>query len=166
MCWHTFKASLEEVIVLPSEKIKAKCMKEDMWKSFFHKLAGWYLATSLQINFFTYNFQQFYVNKRLQMATFPFHIKCLKSTCEIFLYCISWLKFCSLYMKKAVSQRWSIKQVLLKASQNSQINIRSSHPEVFCQKMFLKVSQNSQKYIFPGVCFLIKLQLETWNCQK
>ena len=28
-------------------------------------------------------------------------------------------------------------------------------------KDVLKVSQNSKKYIFPGVCFLIKLQLET-----
>ena len=32
---HTFKASLEEVIVIYSEKMKAKCMKENVWKSFF-----------------------------------------------------------------------------------------------------------------------------------
>ena len=34
-------------------------MKENMWKSFHRKLAGWHLATSLQINFFRYNFQGF-----------------------------------------------------------------------------------------------------------
>ena len=32
---HTFKASLEEVIVMHSEKMKAKYMKDDVWKSFF-----------------------------------------------------------------------------------------------------------------------------------
>ena len=39
------------------------------------------------------------------MATSRSCIKCLKSTCAIVFYCISWLKFCNLYMKKAVSQR-------------------------------------------------------------
>ena len=32
---HTFKASSEEVIVMHSEKMKVKYMKEDVWKSFF-----------------------------------------------------------------------------------------------------------------------------------
>ena len=30
-----------------SEKMKAKCMKEDLRKSFFCYLAGWHLTTSL-----------------------------------------------------------------------------------------------------------------------
>ena len=34
-------------------------MKEDMERVFFRKLAGWHLATSLQINLFTDNFQGF-----------------------------------------------------------------------------------------------------------
>ena len=42
-----------------SEKMKAKYMKEDVWKSFIRKLADWYLATSLQINVFTDSFQGF-----------------------------------------------------------------------------------------------------------
>ena len=46
----------------------------------------------------------------------------------------------------------------LKNSQNSQISTRSSHLEVFCQKMFLKILQNSQIRIFASVSFLIKLQ--------
>ena len=36
--------------------------------------------------------------------------------------------------KIAISQRCSLKEVFWKTSQNSQINTRSSHPEVFCQK--------------------------------
>ena len=35
LCSQTFKASFEEVIVMYSEKMKAKCMKDDVWKSFF-----------------------------------------------------------------------------------------------------------------------------------
>ena len=35
LCSHIFKASLEEVIVMHSEKMKAKYVKEDVWKSFF-----------------------------------------------------------------------------------------------------------------------------------
>ena len=46
----------EKVIVMYSKKMKAKYMKEDVWKSFFGYLPGWHLATSLQINFFTENF--------------------------------------------------------------------------------------------------------------
>ena len=61
-------------------------------------------------------------------------------------------------LQKAVSQRCSIKEVFWKTSQSLQINIRSSHPEVFSQKIFLKVLQNSQKNIFVGVYFLTKLQ--------
>ena len=34
-CSQTFKASSEELIVMYSEKIEAKCMKEDVWKRFF-----------------------------------------------------------------------------------------------------------------------------------
>ena len=42
LCSHTFKASLKEVMVIPSDKMKAKYMKEDVWKSFFftRKLAS------------------------------------------------------------------------------------------------------------------------------
>ena len=39
----------------------------------------------------------------------------------------------------------SIKEVFWISSQNSQINTSSSHSEVLCQKMFLKVLQNSYK---------------------
>ena len=42
-----------------------------------------------------------------------------------------------------------------------QVNTKSSHPEVFCKKMFLKILQISQKNVFAGVPFLIKLQVET-----
>ena len=32
------------------------------------------------------------------------------------------------------------------------------YPEVFCKKMFLKISHNSQENTFPKASFLIKLQ--------
>ena len=57
LCSHTFKASLEEVFVMHSEKKKAKYMKEDVWKSFFFVnlqvgiLQIHYRLTSLQIVF-------------------------------------------------------------------------------------------------------------------
>ena len=35
LCSQTFKASSEEVILMYSEKMKVKCMKKDVWKSFF-----------------------------------------------------------------------------------------------------------------------------------
>ena len=35
---------------------------------------------------------------------------------------------------------------------------RSSCPEVFCKKVFLEISQNSQENICPRASFLIKLQ--------
>ena len=37
-------------------------------------------------------------------------------------------------------------------------NLRSTHPEVLCQQMFLEILQNSKKNIFAGISFLIKLQ--------
>ena len=39
-----------------------------------------------------------------------------------------------------------------------QVNTRSSHQEVFCKKMFLKILQISQKNVFAGVHFITKLQ--------
>ena len=35
LCSHTFKPYLEEVIGVHHEKMKAKYMKEDVWKSFY-----------------------------------------------------------------------------------------------------------------------------------
>ena len=46
--------------------------------------------------------------------------------------------------KIAVSPRCSLKEVLWKTSQNSEINTRSSHPEVFCQKK--RCSKNLAKF--------------------
>ena len=40
-----------------------------------------------------------------------------------------------------------------KSSQNSRKNLRSSHPEVFYQRMFWKIFQNSQKNIFRNIFF-------------
>ena len=35
LCSQTFKASSEKVILMYSQKMKSKCMKKDVWKSFF-----------------------------------------------------------------------------------------------------------------------------------
>ena len=87
------------------------------------------------------------------MATSHSCIKCFISTCEIILYCIWWLKFCNLYMKQAVSQKGSIKEVFWKTSQNSQISTRSSHPEVFCQKK--RVLQDFAKFTEKQFCRIV-----------
>ena len=46
----------------------------------------------------------------------------------------------------------------LKNFSKLQVSTRSSHSEVFCKKMFLKILQISQKNVFAGVPFIIKLQ--------
>ena len=51
-----------------------------------------------------------------------------------------------------------------KTSQNSQIKTRSSHPGTLCQKMFLKLLQNSQKGIFASVS--LKLQVGNLKLPK
>ena len=68
---------------------------------------------------------------------------------------VFWLKSCNLYMKQAVCRRYSRKKVLWK---------RDIHPQAYIRrcsvkKMFLKISQNSQKINFAGVSFLIKLEV-------
>ena len=46
----------------------------------------------------------------------------------------------------------------LKNFSKLQVNTRSSHPEVFCKKIILKILQISPKNVFAGVLVLIKLQ--------
>ena len=58
-------------------------------------------------------------------------------------------------LKLAHEIRCSRKEVFWKTSHNSQINTKSSHPEVFSQKMFLKIHI---KNIFARVSILTKLQ--------
>ena len=70
VCPHNFKASSEEVIMMLSEKIKTKYMREDVWKNVFHKITGWLLATSLQINFVKYDFQRFWLDSTFRWLLF------------------------------------------------------------------------------------------------
>ena len=44
----------------------------------------------------------------------------------------------------------------LKNFSKLQVSTRSSHSEVFCKKMFLKILQISQKNVFAGVPFFKK----------
>ena len=77
------------------------------------------------------------------------------------------MKYVSLYLVveilRLVHEISSFSEVLYKIGELKNfskllLNTRSSHPEVFCKKMFFKALQNSQKNVFAGVSFLIKLQ--------
>ena len=57
---------------------------------FFHKLAGWYLATLLPVNFFTDSFSEFWLIEHLLMANSRSYTKCLKSTSEIVIVYNDW----------------------------------------------------------------------------
>ena len=57
--------------------------------------------------------------------------------------------------KIAVSPWYSIKEVFWKTSQNSQINTRSSHPEMFCQKKSVpkNLAKLTAKHLFRILIF-------------
>ena len=79
---------------------------------------------------------------------FSFLYNTLERTCETVFYCIWWLKFFILHMS-------SFPEVFYKKSvswktPNSQINTRSSHPEVFCQKK--DVLKNFAKFTEKHFC--------------
>ena len=76
------------------------------------------------------------------MATSCSCTKCLKSICKIVFYCTCWLKFSSF--------RGVLENLFQKISQDFQVNARSSHLEVFCEKVFLKFSQISLENICIG----------------
>ena len=86
-------------------------------------------------------------------------LKCLKSTCEIVYLLVEILQ-----LVREISSFSEVlcKRGVLKNFQNPQINLRSSHPEVFCQKMFLKILQNSLRIIFAGIYFLMTTS-KTWT---
>ena len=76
------------------------------------------------------------------------HILIWQCFCGIPIWIIAWI------MEWVTSQikKWKI--------------FRSSHPKVLCNKMFLKIPQNSQESIFDRVAFLIKLQAKACNFIK
>ena len=61
--------------------------------------------------------------------------------------------------------KWYRNSAVSVPSQNEKMHLsyRSSSPEVFCKKVFLKISQYSQDKTCPGVSFLSKLQ--AWGLQ-
>ena len=48
--------------------------------------------------------------------------------------------------------------IYLKVLKSDVSSFRSSHPDVFCEKMFLEISRNSEENTCATVSFLIKLQ--------
>ena len=89
-CSHNFNVSSEETTAMRYERIKAKYIKEYVWKSFFCKLADWHLSPLLQINFFTDGFQEYWLNEHLPMATCRSYTKWLKSICEMAIVYTGW----------------------------------------------------------------------------
>ena len=142
MCSHIFKASSEEVIGMHSEKRMCE-------RVFFSKLAGWHLTTSLQIlTSSQIAFRDFKCLLSLTSSSgyLPLLFQMLEKHLwnSFLLYLVA--KILHLLHEISSFQRCSIKEVIWKTYQNYQINRRrSSHPEVFYQKMFLKFWQNSQK---------------------
>ena len=125
LCPDTFKASSEEVIMMHSEKTKKNTWRRMCEGVFFHKLAGWHLATPLLVNLFTNSFQGF--------GYFSFLYKMLEK--HLWNSFLQYLMVEILQLLHEISSfpRGAIKEVFWK-TQNSQINTRSSHPEVFYQK--------------------------------
>ena len=79
----------------------------------------------------------------------------MKSTCEIlFILSGGWNSATCTWNK--LFPKGALKNGDLKNFSKLQVNTRSSHPEVFCKKTFLKILQNSQKNVWSP--FLIKLQ--------
>ena len=62
---------------------------------------------------------------------------------------------------------WKIKQLSLSKKRKKFLThileCRSTHPEVFCEKVFLEISQNSQRNTCARVSFFIKLK--AWGLQ-
>ena len=127
-------------------------MKEDLWKSFLRKLAGWHLATSLRINFFTGKFSVILSKLTPSNGYFSVLYKMLENHLwnSFLLYC-KFEKILELVHEISSFPEMLLKELFWKTFQNLPINTRSSRPEVFCQKIFLKILQNSQKNIFARV---------------
>ena len=70
---------------------------------FLCKFAGWNLATLLRINFFTNNFQGFWLNEHLPMATSRSCTKYLKSTCERVMVYADWKPVTCAWNKQSLS---------------------------------------------------------------
>ena len=120
------------------EKMKAKYIEEYVWKSFFRKLAGWYLSTSLWINFFTDNFPDL-----IKWTPLNDYFSLFYKMLEMYLgksYCICFLESSNLYLH-TISSLPDVfyKKDFWKSSQYSKINTWNSHPEVFCQKNILRM---------------------------
>ena len=83
-----------------------------------------------------FNFEGYWLNEHLSITTSRSYTKCLKIASFILTNCqFCLIKPCNLYIKKVVTQRCSMKNIFWKASQYSEVNTRSSHPEVFYQKL-------------------------------
>ena len=113
----------------------------------------------MRINFLTGNFLVLYANECLRMTTSCFFYKMLEKhlwnslllylPVEILQLVNDMSSFSGVIYKKSVPKNFS---------KLTKTNTRSRNLQVFCQKMLLKILQNSRKNIFGGVSFLIKLQ--------
>ena len=65
---------------------------------------------------------------------------------------------CKALVKDNTSLQWVLLQISYSVLRYCYHNTASSHFEVFCRKMFIKILQISREIIFAGVYFLIRLQ--------
>ena len=132
-----------------SEKMKAKYMKEDVWKSITLQIGMSQLHNRL-----TSSQTEILSKWTPSNGYFSILYKMLEKHLwnSFLLYLV--VEILQLVHKIAVCLRCSIKEVFWKTSQNSQINTRS-RGALSKEKMFLKILQKSQK---NGVSFYIKLQ--------
>ena len=139
LCSHTFKASSKEVMVMTSEKMKAKYIKEDVWKRFFYLPAG--ISQLLyELTFSQKIFRDFKGMKTFKLLLFGLIWLYLLVKIQQLVHEIS--SFPELSYKKNALKNFS-KFTNKHIRRSSQKLIRwSSHPQVFCQKIFLNILQN------------------------
>ena len=140
------------------EKMKARYRNEDVWKSFFCKLAIWNLATSLQINFFTdLNFQGFKVSFKILTITngyMSFLYKMLeKHLWHSFLLFGGW---------NSATCTWNNvlyrRVVLQTVSKFSDKHKKQSSGGVLSKDVLKNFVKFTEKNIFAGFFFFAKLQ--------
>ena len=118
---------------------------KDIWVSWKNNFC-WVFADHVSFRFYVKH-----IWKNIFWAPIPFKRYQNTSGCSTVLYLV-------VEIQQLVLEIRSFPKVLWGDLNNFSKFARSSHPEVSCQKMFWKILQNSQKNIYAGVSFLIKLQ--------
>ena len=74
-----------------------------------------------------------------------------------------WCRECNKRTRQTISKKEIVIFLYMSLRSLNRPNTRSSRPEVFCKKVLLEISQNSQEKACTRVSFLIKLQASSKN---